>query len=312
MFVPKSGTNDSFGNLQLREIDTWQEPNQIQNWASNEIDRQFRIKEENSGFQLDNSGYSSLLGLMDSGLGLLDSDNQNLATPFSVKNILNLNSPEHLSVAGQLNPHQSSCILDSSYPVSICSNPQNAAVNAAMNGYNPVTSVSPAAGYHHLDAAGLMMGHHPGAGPPGPHPGHHGGGLGVSGGHGGVLTGGLEGVTTTSSSCEYGGSTLLHHPGGHPSLGGAGALSVAPPAAAPVPPSYSSLPDLTQATLRLGSEYGLPDTSPPPPVTSPGSAGSLTPGSSINLCPSGRDSASRDIHTEKSKYIFILWTLGCP
>ena len=306
MFVPKSGTNNTSENFQLKGIDTLKESDPIQNFTTNEFDLLCRIKEERSRCHLDSSGYPSLFGLMDSGIGLLDSDSQNLATPFSVKNILNLNCSEH-SVAGQLAPHQSSCVLDS-YPVSICSSPQNAAVNAAMNGYNPVTSVSPAAGYHHLDATGLMMGHHHG-GPPGPHPGHHAGGLGASGTGHGVLTGGLEGVTTTSSSCEYGGSTLLHHPGGHPSLGGAGALSVAPPAAAPVPPSYSSLPDLTQATLRLGSEYGLPDTSPPPPVTSPGSAGSLTPGSSINLCPSSRDSTTREIHTEKSEY-FIVFTFS--
>ncbi len=227
-------------------------------------------------------------------------DNSDLATPFSVKNLLNLNSSES-TLAGHLSlgsTRHSSCVLDSL--VSVCSTPsQNAAAAAAaMSGY-PAAAVSSAAGYHHMDhAAGLMMGH------PAPHLHHNphlpgdGGGGGGSGGSGGGLLAGLDISTTpTSSSCEYGGGgTLL--PPHHPGL----AAPVAPPhhpAAAPVPPSYSSLPDLTQATLRLGSEFGLQDGTPPPPppVTSPPSSISSLASTSVNLC-----SSSRDVNIDKSKF----------
>ena len=229
---------------------------------------------------------------MDSDINILE-DNNNLTTPFSVKNILNLNSAER-TIAGQsLDIQHSTCALNSL--VSVCSSTsQNAAAAAAaMSGYPTGVAVS-SASYHHMDAAGLMMGHPP------PHlhhnPHHPGGGGGVIS----SLSAGLEVSTPTPSSCEFGGSgTLLPHH--HHGLAGAGGLTAGappPPAAAPVPPSYNSLPDLTQATLRLGSEFGLHDSTPPPPVTSPGSISSLT-STSVNLCPSNRD------NIDKSKYFAI-------
>ena len=248
-----------------------------------------------------NSRVENWFSRMDSEINILD-DNNSLATPFSVKNILNLNSTEHTIAGHSLGTQNPTYALDSL--VSVCSSTsQNAAAAAAaMSGYPTGVSVS-SASYHHMDATGLMMGHPP---PHLHHNSHHPGG-----GGGGVLSTlhtGLDVSTPTSSSCEYGGSgTLL--PPHHPGLSRTGGLTVAaapaPPAAAPVPPSYSSLPDLTQATLRLGSEFGLQDSTPPPPVTSPSSISSLA-STSVNLCPANRDS---NINVEKSEYLFCIYFL---
>lgn len=240
---------------------------------------------------------------MDSEINILG-DSTNLATPFSVKNLLNLNSAE-ATLAGEhsLGTVPSPYALDSL--VSVCSSvSQNAAAAAAaMSGYPPAVS---SASYHHMDPSGLMMGH------PAPHlhhgshpPGDLGGGSGLISGLSGGLSGGLDiSSPSTSSSCEYGGggSLLAPHHSHHLA---AVPPPPPPPAAAPVPPSYSSLPDLTQATLRLGSEFGLQDGTPPPPVTSPPSSISSLASTSHNLCPAS--SNKRDNVAEKGEFKTLSW-----
>ena len=182
---------------------------------------------------------------MDADTGLLSAVSSALPTPFSVKNILNLTE-------------QANCALDF----------QQGTMN--VNYQTP-------GGYGAHHAHHLGHGHHP-------HGHHHHhlthpmvsdatmGGIGaVSLSQTNMLQQMQDTISSSTSSCEYGSTGSLLHPGGPPP-----------------PPAYSPYNDLTPGTLaRLGVEFGLSVGSSSPPSGNPNGTSPLS---------------CRDDIIEKSKY----------